>query len=245
MPRIRSIKHDFFLDDELAKLCSIPARLFYISLWILSDDNGVIEWRPDKVKIQTLPYDEVDVEKLLAELIEAQKIRQYTSDSDGKKYIFLKNLLKHQKIDRPRKSNLPLPPNFHMISDDVQMKSDEINLGGDKDKDKEGNKEESISSTEIKQSLTILQKIPEYPFDQNKDIDFLQRKMEEFPEVDPVQLLSNWQAYLIDNPFKKNSSPRSQLYNQFVIADKYRKHQRLKATSFDPVDRLKHQMGLK
>jgi len=51
MPRIRQIKPEFYLDDELAQ-CSRDARLLFPGLWILADRAGRLECRPAKIKAQ-------------------------------------------------------------------------------------------------------------------------------------------------------------------------------------------------
>ena len=64
----------------------------------------------------------------------------------------------------------------------------------------------------------VLKSIPGYPFDPEKDFAFLQEKETEFPTVDIEALLKSWKVYILDVPFKKKSSPRSQLNNQFKFA---------------------------
>lgn len=49
MPRIRQVKPEFYLDDELAQ-CSRDARLLFPGLWILADRAGRLENRPAKIK---------------------------------------------------------------------------------------------------------------------------------------------------------------------------------------------------
>jgi len=124
LPRIRTIKHDFFLDDELAEKCTYQTRLFYVGLWIIADDNGVVEHNIKKIKVILFPYDKnLDISKCIIELQNINKIILY--QVDGKEYIYIKNLSKHQVIDRPRKTLLPLPPNFN----GNQLTSTEIMLG--------------------------------------------------------------------------------------------------------------------
>ncbi len=78
MPRIRQIKPEFYLDDELAR-CSRDARLLFPGLWMLADRAGRLENRPAKIKAQIFPYDnDIDgakVTELLSQL-EARRFRQ-------------------------------------------------------------------------------------------------------------------------------------------------------------------------
>jgi len=57
MPRIRSIKPQFWLDEDLATICR-DARFMFVGLWNIADDGGVFEWRPQKIKAQLFPYDD-------------------------------------------------------------------------------------------------------------------------------------------------------------------------------------------
>lgn len=119
MARIRTIKPEFWTDGDMLKI-SRDARLFYIGLWNFVDDNGVIEYDIISLKARIFPMDKVDISKLLAELNKINKIVVY--ELENKKYILTKNLVNHQVIDRPRKSNLPLPTSN-------QLKSIEISSG--------------------------------------------------------------------------------------------------------------------
>lgn len=66
--------------------------------------------------------------------------------------------------------------------------------------------------------LAHLRQVPGYPFNLNADFEKLGELSLEFPMVDVVALLKNWKEYITDNPFKKKSSPRAQLRNQFKMA---------------------------
>jgi len=154
MPRIRTIKPEFWTDKKIIRL-SRDARLFFIGLWNFADDNGVLEADPLQLKALIFPVDPdigiEEIEKFLAELEKFELIKTY--EVNGTSYIWIKNFRKHQKIDRPRKSNLPLPPDFNpdqMISDENQKISDENR--GSSDENREISDEISViqmSSDEI------------------------------------------------------------------------------------------------
>ena len=56
MPRIRSIKPEFFRSKILAG-CSPRARLTYIGLWTLADDEGRYEYEPELLKADLWPWE--------------------------------------------------------------------------------------------------------------------------------------------------------------------------------------------
>lgn len=111
MPRIRQIKPEFFLDDELA---SIPrdARLLFIGLWVIADKAGRMEDRPAKIKAQLFPYDtDVSYQKidaLLNDLRDGNFIIRY--QINNKKLIQIRSFSKHQHCHvKEPESTIPEP----------------------------------------------------------------------------------------------------------------------------------------
>jgi D-ribose pyranose/furanose isomerase RbsD len=107
MARRRVIDPDFFLDEEVSAISPL-ARLLYIGLWTVCDDNyATLPYREQWIKVQALPYDsKADVGKLIVELVEIGKVIPFRAE-DGERYLYLKNFLKHQRIDRPSKPKYP------------------------------------------------------------------------------------------------------------------------------------------
>ncbi|MBM3120348.1 MAG: hypothetical protein FJ006_12545, partial [Chloroflexi bacterium] len=131
MPRIRTIKPEFWTDEKILEL-SMPARLFFIGLWTFADDNGVLELKIKQLKARIVPADDVDIIPLLNELIAQELIVSY--QVNGASYLQIKNFRKHQLIDRPRKTELPTAEDadIHMTSIEIsgnQLKSTEISPG--------------------------------------------------------------------------------------------------------------------
>jgi hypothetical protein len=117
MARIRTIKPSFYLDEDLGTI-SRDARLLYIGLWNHSDDRGVFEWRPGKIKVEIFPYDsDVNkdlIDKWLKQLESINNIIYF--DENGKPYGYIPTFLNHQKVDKPSESQyltktLPEVPN--------------------------------------------------------------------------------------------------------------------------------------
>ncbi len=103
--RNRMLNPDFWIDEEVAKV-SPHARLLYMGLWGICDDNyATLPDRPDWIKIQVFPYESVNTRELLNELSGIGKIVKFSYD--GKDYWWLKNFLKHQTINRPSKPKYP------------------------------------------------------------------------------------------------------------------------------------------
>lgn len=104
--RIRTIKPDFWTDEKIGEL-SMPARLLFIALWNIADDYGNFANKPKQIKIQTMPYDNIDILGLLTELCDIELITEYTADN--RQFYHINNFLKHQKINRP---SPPIHPVF-------------------------------------------------------------------------------------------------------------------------------------
>lgn len=113
MARMRSVKPEYWADEDLAGAVTRDARLLYIGLWNLADEHGRLRGDPRYIKGQILPYDDdLDadaVEGLLVELEDARKVVRYREGSGA--YMFLPNLAKHQRLEADKvPSRLPAPP---------------------------------------------------------------------------------------------------------------------------------------
>jgi hypothetical protein len=109
MPRKRQIDPKFWLNGDISKI-SDRAKLLYIGLWNFADDNGTIENNPNEIRAAVFPYNsQIKVEKYLEELIKIKKIIPY--EAEGKNFLWIKNFLRHQKIDYPSYKN-PLSENI-------------------------------------------------------------------------------------------------------------------------------------
>ena len=112
MTRIRYLKPDFFKDEDIKEL-PFEARLFYQGLWVQADRDGRGEDRPERLKIEIMPYDEVDAEKIMQLLACPKKngkrpfIVRY--EIDGEKYYQIINWQKHQKPHKTERESV-IPP---------------------------------------------------------------------------------------------------------------------------------------
>jgi hypothetical protein len=126
MARIRTIKHEFFLDEELAKL-GAHARLCFIGLWTLADRDGRLEDRPARIRAELFPYEpRVSVESMLSDLEQAGFVVRY--EVDGRAFIAIRTFAKHQRPNlREPASEIPAPsavPCTHVHARAEQTMSD-------------------------------------------------------------------------------------------------------------------------
>lgn len=118
MPRIRTIKPEFWESETIATL-SLPARLTFVACLNLADDEGLLRWHPAHVKAFAFPYDDEilteQVSEWMDELVTAGLIYPYRGAvKTGHKqtqYGWIVGFLEHQRINRPSPSKYP-PPNL-------------------------------------------------------------------------------------------------------------------------------------
>lgn len=110
MPRIRSIKPDFFKSEDVSAL-PLRARLTWIGLWTQCDDHGRYKDSARVIKGDVWSLDDVslhDIEADLRALAAADRIIRY--EVDGKRYLVVVNWHMHQAINRPSRPKYPAPP---------------------------------------------------------------------------------------------------------------------------------------
>lgn len=119
MARTRNIKPAFFKHEGLAELPP-ETRLLFIGLWCIADRDGRLEDRPKRIKTDTLPYDDYDIDSMLQALHDGGYIKRY--EVDGKRYILIPNFTKYQHIVNTEKgSDIPPAPG----EDDTSAKNNQ------------------------------------------------------------------------------------------------------------------------
>lgn len=106
MARNRMLNPEFWLDEGIAELSPL-ARLLYMGLWGICDDNyATLPNRPKWIKAQVFPYEDIDTPRLLDELSLSGKLIKFEAE-DGEEYFYIKNFFKYQKVDKPSKPKYP------------------------------------------------------------------------------------------------------------------------------------------
>lgn len=107
MPRIRTIKPEYWQDEKLSVLDPVT-RLVFLGLISMADDAGRLV---DNVKLldgQLFPATDDTCRSALERLAEIGRIVRYRSDS-GQQLLQIANWRRHQKIDHPSRAVLPGP----------------------------------------------------------------------------------------------------------------------------------------
>lgn len=97
MAKIRSLKPDFFISDQVTSV-SFEARYFFQGLWVFGDDEGLIKNSPKSLKMQILPGDDVKVEPLITELVDIGLV--FEVDSDQGPLLWTPGVQAHQMPKR-------------------------------------------------------------------------------------------------------------------------------------------------
>lgn len=156
MARIRTIKPDFFKNEQMSELPAIT-RLLFIGLFTLADREGRLQDRPKRIKTDIFPYDTVDVDKGLSQLQSAGFITRY--EVGELKVIEIKTFTKHQRItgsEAKTVSELPAPPKALIIKEQSEGNTEDefgntletLRTTGKEGKGREGNGVVEDASTE-------------------------------------------------------------------------------------------------
>lgn len=114
--RIRSIKPEFWRSDDIAALDWFD-RLLFIGLWSYVDDNGVGRYHLIDICADLfapdLARDSQETLKRVSEglrrLCDSDMIQVY--EADGRKFVFVTNWEKHQRVNHPNTPRYPRPSN--------------------------------------------------------------------------------------------------------------------------------------
>lgn len=108
-PRIRSLKPEMWQDEKVGKV-SRDARLLFIGLITLADDDGRFRALPSVILGHVFPYDSDAMRRLGAWMDQLQDVGLVDLyEVAGTQYGVLPHFCEHQKINRPTPSLLPEP----------------------------------------------------------------------------------------------------------------------------------------
>jgi len=109
MARIRSIKPEFFRHEalfEAERETGLPLRLAFAGLWTVADREGRFKWRPRAMKLDVLPYDDVDFAAVLDQLADRGFVIRY--EVGGDVFGAIPSWSSHQVINnRESESTIP------------------------------------------------------------------------------------------------------------------------------------------
>lgn len=123
MARIRSIKPEFFRHEalfEAERETGLPLRLAFAGLWTAADREGRFRWAPRQLKLDCLPYDDVDFSRVLDALMTRGFIVKYAIDD--KEFGAIPSWHQHQVINnREKASDLPAPNENNTLTREARV----------------------------------------------------------------------------------------------------------------------------
>jgi len=118
MARIRTVKPEFFRHEalyEAERETALPLRVAFAGLWTAADREGRFVWKPRQLKLDCLPYDEVDFSRVLDALSTRGFIVKYVVD--GREYGCVPSWNDHQVINnREKPSSIPEPNDTNVLT---------------------------------------------------------------------------------------------------------------------------------
>lgn len=107
MARIRTVKPELFRHETLYEAeikTRLPLRLSYIGLFTACDREGRFKWKPKTLKLDVLPYDDVDFSRVLDALVTHGFIVKYEFKSD--EFGCIPTWSQHQVINNRESTSL-------------------------------------------------------------------------------------------------------------------------------------------
>lgn len=220
MARGRMIDKVIILSRKINAISEGAENLYY-RIYVNTDDFGLFHADPEILKgqIYTLRKDitiEI-IQKRLYELVEIDLIKIYKNNDET--YLEIVDFEKHQTFrkDYTRKYDYPKPStkSYESVQNHTESLSNinEIKL-------KETKLKEDTKTTE---TLILLSKVKNYPYDAEKDLEFIKSLIVDFPDVDVIekikQIMLNW----LNFPLKKKSRPRVQIRRWVTNESKWQK----------------------
>jgi len=227
MPRIRYLKPDFFKDEHIKDL-PYEARLFYQGLWCYADKQGRLEDRPERLKVEIMPYDKIDIEKILTLLAAPKKnskrpyILRYSINKEN--YIQILQWNKHQKPHHTEQESIIPEPSKDILEPlnngclpVVAQEGMGMEKGMEKIKSKGEDKEERIVKFDLEAPILYLNEKAKTTFDpKNKaNIAFIQARFNEGRTIDDFKKVidKKVKAWLTDEKMMMYLRPET-LFNR-------------------------------
>lgn len=208
MPRIRTIKPEFFFNEELVELeeeYGLPIRLAYIGLWTQCDREGRFEWKPKRLKAQLFPYEDIDFSRVLHALTTREFLKKY--GENGGIFGFIPGFLEHQVVNNREKASEI--PEFNK-NNDLTREDSEIDAcmtreprvpQGREGKGREGNKGKSSGNPSHGESpvTSLPTKTKDEFLIYQDDVDAWSKT---YPRLDVMEELRSMYGWLDSNPKK-------------------------------------------
>lgn len=206
MARIRTIKPEFWRDEDLSQVTA-EAALLAIGLLNHSDDEGYFNANPKLIESDVFPLRELSrsTTELLQELASIGYLTLF-SGADGKRYGCVVNFAKHQVINKPTPSKIK---DLCALPDDSRSDPVVLHVGKErkgKEQGKEQGKEKAVAADAADDSLfEMFWAVYDYKIDKQK-------------------AQKAWQKLKADNELARRICQAAQRYVAATPELKFRRH---------------------
>ena len=194
-------------------------KILYAEITALANKEGYC-WSTNNYFAELYEVTKVTISTWISNLCEKGYIQRKLIYKDNSKEV-----LKRKLIPIKEKFNTPIKENFKDSSFTNNTSLSNNTRTNNNLKEKINKKEKNI--------LSIMKKIPNYPFEPEKDLSFIRELKKEFSAVDFVKETKKWKTYKLDKPLKKDSNSRLQYRNWIENSKKYNKEYQLEETVTD------------
>ena len=202
MSRIRTIKPEFFKHDEIfeaEKKFKLPLRVAFIGLLTVCDREGRFRWKPRQLKLDVLPYDDVNFETVLNALVSCGFIVKY--EVEGKAYGYFPSWHKHQCVNNKESESVIPPVSDACVTREVRVDdacatplSCSQGEGKGREEERKGNGKDIVLAL---------------PLNTNENFEICEQQVEEwktlYPAIDVMQELRNIRGWNLSNPTKRKT----------------------------------------
>lgn len=178
MARIRTVKPEFWLNEEISSVSS-EAALLAIGLLNCADDEGYFKANPALLSASVFPLRElsVSVQSMITELSNIGYIRLFNG-TDGKVYGEIIKFKEHQKINRPTASKIKDLESFteSSVSPHEQVTTGKEGKGKEQGREqgKETTVKQSSTAPDVQEIFEHWQKVMNHP---NANLDDKRKKL--------------------------------------------------------------------
>lgn len=224
MARIRTVKPDFWRDDDLSSV-SAEAALLAIGLLNISDDEGYFKANPKLIEADIFPLRELSstTTGMIKELTDIGYIELFDG-SDGKKYGYVNNFTKHQVISKPKPSEIKglKKKESNSSTSPVLVPSGKEGKGKGKEGERKGKDLMSATTDDAKIILAFLNEATTSKFKPvATNINLIKARLNENHSVDELKEVvlmktAEWQGGKMEQYLRPATLFNAEKFNQYV-----------------------------
>jgi len=227
----RILKESICTSETINQLTDAEEAFFY-RLLVICDDYGRMDARPEVLlgRLYPLRIRQMDPDTIAERLAALERVGLLQIyEVDGRPYLQIGTWDKHQQ-KRAKQSKFPSPPSDDSICNQVQSDDDNglhMSPRNEKRESRIENRESRIENREtrarareehpptdpLSQIVEVVQSIPRWPVDDEKDRATAEELIEEFGVARVLEASRDLRTWTRDHPLKAGDKPRARWRN--------------------------------